>query len=171
MGCEAYNTLIMGDIIFFHQVLQQPDAVKHVKALIKELHENIENKRWNMIQCSSPQRHQCDTIIWAMQYKRNHTNNKVTNYKSSLNIHGGHRVMQWIISKPIHLSWHGLQYIYSSSPWFNFLVLHQVDFFQAYPQAPIEADIYIELPKGGSSRDHVLVLLSNLYGQKQAGCV
>eukprot|EP00804_Cyclotella_cryptica_P007131 CCRYP_020035-RA/>CCRYP_020035-RA protein AED:0.09 eAED:0.09 QI:0/-1/0/1/-1/0/1/0/79 len=36
--------------------------------------------------------------------------------------------------------------------------------------------MYMELPKGietrhGSSKDHVLMLLSNLYGQKQAGCV
>jgi hypothetical protein len=43
----------------------------------------------------------------------------------------------------------------------------------AYPQAPVELDIYMELPKGiktatGNSKDHVLKLLKNLYGQKQA---
>jgi hypothetical protein len=47
---------------------------------------------------------------------------------------------------------------------------------QAYPQAPIETDMFTELPQGietrhGSSKDHVLKLLSNLYGQKQAGRV
>eukprot|EP00804_Cyclotella_cryptica_P018847 CCRYP_018299-RD/>CCRYP_018299-RD protein AED:0.38 eAED:0.38 QI:0/-1/0/1/-1/1/1/0/160 len=36
--------------------------------------------------------------------------------------------------------------------------------------------MYMELPKGietchGSSKDHLLMLLSNLYGQKHAGCV
>ncbi|KAL7474345.1 hypothetical protein ACHAW6_000320, partial [Cyclotella cf. meneghiniana] len=36
--------------------------------------------------------------------------------------------------------------------------------------------MYMELPKGietchGSSKDHVLMLLSNLYGQDQAGCI
>jgi hypothetical protein len=54
--------------------------------------------------------------------------------------------------------------------------LHQVDFIMAYPQAPIEMDIYMELPQGiqtatGNSKDHVLQLLKNIYGQKQAGCV
>jgi hypothetical protein len=44
----------------------------------------------------------------------------------------------------------------------------------AYPQAPIEMDMYIEIPQGihlknGNSKDHVLKLLANLYGQKQAG--
>jgi hypothetical protein len=46
----------------------------------------------------------------------------------------------------------------------------------AYPQAPIEMDMYMELPTGihtkhGNSRDHVLKLLANIYGQKQASCV
>jgi len=54
--------------------------------------------------------------------------------------------------------------------------LCQVDFVMAYPQAPIETDIYMELPQGiqtatGNSKDHVLKLLKNIYGQKQAGRV
>ncbi len=54
--------------------------------------------------------------------------------------------------------------------------LRQVDFVMAYPQAPIEMDICMELPQGiqtahGNSKDHVLKLEKNIYGQKQAGCV
>jgi hypothetical protein len=54
--------------------------------------------------------------------------------------------------------------------------LCQVDFFMAYPQTPIEMDIYMELPQGiqtahGDSKDHVLKLEKNIYGQKQAGRV
>lgn len=46
----------------------------------------------------------------------------------------------------------------------------------AYPQAPIEQTIYMELPAGvevtkGSPKDYVLELKKNLYGQKQAGRV
>ncbi len=52
--------------------------------------------------------------------------------------------------------------------------LCQVDFVMAYPQAPIEMDMYMELPTGihtkhGNSKDHILKLLANIYGQKQAG--
>jgi hypothetical protein len=47
---------------------------------------------------------------------------------------------------------------------------------QAYPQAPIKTDMFMELPYGietkhGNAKDHVLQLVSNLYGQKQAGRV
>jgi hypothetical protein len=45
-----------------------------------------------------------------------------------------------------------------------------------YPQAPIEMEIYMELSQGiqtahGNSKDHVLKLEKNIYGQKQAGRV
>jgi hypothetical protein len=44
----------------------------------------------------------------------------------------------------------------------------------AYPQAPIEMEMYTELPTGihtkhGNSKDHILKLLANICGQKQAG--
>jgi hypothetical protein len=52
--------------------------------------------------------------------------------------------------------------------------LQQVDFVMAYLQAPIKMDIYMELPQGiqtkhGNSKEHVLKLEKNIYGQKQAG--
>ncbi len=55
-------------------------------------------------------------------------------------------------------------------------VLRQVDFVLVYTQAPIEVDMYTELPQGietnfGNNKMHVLQLISNLYGQKQAGRV
>jgi hypothetical protein len=45
-----------------------------------------------------------------------------------------------------------------------------------YPQAPIKMDIYMELPQGiqtaqGNSKDHMLKLEKNIYGQKQVGHV
>jgi hypothetical protein len=54
--------------------------------------------------------------------------------------------------------------------------LCQDGFVMAYPQAPIKMDIYMELPQGihtahGNSKDHVLKLEKNIYGQKQANHV
>jgi hypothetical protein len=56
------------------------------------------------------------------------------------------------------------------------LALCQVDFIVSYPQAPIKMDMYMQLPTGihtkhKNSKDHVLKLLANVYGQKQAGHV
>jgi hypothetical protein len=45
--------------------------------------------------------------------------------------------------------------------------LWQVDFVMVYPKAPVEMDIYMELPQGiktaiGNSKDHILKLLKNI---------
>jgi hypothetical protein len=52
----------------------------------------------------------------------------------------------------------------------------QIDFVLAFPQANVECELYMELPRGlifeGCHRDtHCLKLLKNLYGQKHAGHV
>jgi hypothetical protein len=53
----------------------------------------------------------------------------------------------------------------------------QIDFVLAFPQAPVERDLYMEIPKGirveGTEKgeEYVLQLVKNLYGQKQAGRV
>ncbi len=58
---------------------------------------------------------------------------------------------------------------------FNWAI-RQVEFVMAYSQALVETDIYMELSQGiqtetDNFKDHVLKLLKNLYGQKQAGRV
>jgi len=53
----------------------------------------------------------------------------------------------------------------------------QLDFILAYPQADAERDIYMRMPKGFKLKDgrdhhsHVLKLIKNIYGLKQAGRV
>ena len=52
----------------------------------------------------------------------------------------------------------------------------QIDYVQAFPQAPAEKDLYLKVPagfevEGGKKGDYVLKLHKNVYGQKQAGRV
>jgi len=113
---------------------------------------------------------------WPMS-KRNLTTNEITKYKARLNLHGGKQVF-------------GINYFETYSPVITWMAAHliiilgliqgwamrQVDFYMAYPQAPIEMDMYMELPQYihttlGDAHDYVLKLLRNIYGQKQAGRV
>jgi histone deacetylase 1/2 len=51
----------------------------------------------------------------------------------------------------------------------------QLDFVLAYPQAPVECDLFMEIPRGhklfNERKKHAIKLKRNLYGQKQAGRV
>ena len=92
----------------------------------------------------------------------------------------------WIVAKQSF----GINYFETYAPvvtWFSVQLLiiftilfkwaiKQVYFVMAYAQAPIETDIYMDLPHGieikyGHSKDYFLKLTKNIYGQKQAGRV
>ena len=52
----------------------------------------------------------------------------------------------------------------------------QLDYVLAYPQVPVERDLYIKIPAGfeienGKNLDYVLKIHRNIYEQKQAGRV
>jgi hypothetical protein len=167
---------MMGDIMYFHQAMQQPG--EFVKTLIKEINRHIEHKRWKLIKCSEVLE-DVDVIpsVWAMRRKRDLTTNEIIEYKSRLNLHGDKQVcgMNYFKTYALVVTWFAIRLIIIMAILFM-LSLRQIDFVQAYLQAPIETDMYMELPKGiethhDSSKDHVLMLLSTLYGQKQAGSV
>ena len=50
----------------------------------------------------------------------------------------------------------------------------QLDYMLAFPQAPVEKELYMKIPRGFevegvSNNDYILKLHRNVYGQKQAG--
>jgi hypothetical protein len=101
----------------------------------------------------------------------------VKKHKTLLNLHGGKQVygMNYFETYVPVVTWFAIRLIIIFGIIF-LLALRQVDFVMAYPQAPIEEDIYMEIPQGietakGKSKDMVLKLLKNIYGQKQAGRV
>ena len=93
---------MMGDIMYFHQAMQQDDASEFVKAVVKEVNGNIEHKRWQLVQERDSRRRR-----WSMRRKRNLTSNEVTKYKSRLNLHGGKQVFG------MNYNWLGLLF----GPW------------------------------------------------------
>ena len=174
----AFHAEMMGDIMYLHQALRQPDAAEFVKAVIKEVNGHVENHNWELVRRDQvPPNIEVVPSVWALRRKRNLVTNEITKYKARLNLHGGKQV-------------YGVNYYETYAPvvtWFAIRLLlvmalilklssKQIDFVMAYPQAPIEMDMYMELPAGietkhGNSKDYVLKLLRNLYGQKQAGRV
>jgi hypothetical protein len=114
-----------------------------------------------------------------MWRKRDLTTNKfkVIKHKARLNLYGGKQVygMNYFETYAPVVTWFAMRLMIVLGIIFCW-ALWQVDFVMAYPQAPVEMDIYMELPQGiktatGNSKDHALKLLKNIYGQKQAGRV
>jgi hypothetical protein len=174
----AFHAEMMGDIMYFHQAMRQPDAPEFVKAVIKEVEVHIKDKHWVLVKRDEvPPDIDVLLAIWAMRRKHNLMTNEIKGHKARLNIHDGKQVycVNYYETYAPVVTWFAIRFMITLAI-FLIWAMRQIDFMQAYAQAPIECDMYMELPPGietkhGNSKDYVLKLLANLYGQKQAGRV
>ena len=174
----AFHAEMMGDVMYLQQALRQPDASQFVDAVISEVNGHVTNKNWALMKRSEvPKDADVVPSVWSMRRKRDITTNEIKKYKARLNLHGGKQVygMNYYETYAPVVTWFAIRLLIVIGILFGW-ALRQVDFIMAYPQAPIECDMYMELPQGirtseGDSKDYVLKLLKNIYGQKQAGRV
>ncbi len=81
---------MMGDIMYLHQALRQPDDKEFVEAAIMEVNGHINNKHWKLIPCTEvPECTEVVPSVWAMQRKQDLMTGRVTKHKARLNFHGG----------------------------------------------------------------------------------
>lgn len=174
----VYKASTDPDIMYYHQAMQQPDREQWKKAVERELSDHEKGKHWVAVLISSlPKGTKVLPAVWAMRRKRRIATQEVYKWKARLNIDGGkqeHGIHYWETYAPV-VGWPIVRF---------FLVLsllkgwktRQIDFVLAYTQADVETDLYMKLPTaynkpGITPQTHVLKLLKNLYGQKQAGRV
>jgi hypothetical protein len=63
----AFLAEMMGDIMYLHQALRQPDAREFVEAVIKEVNGHINNDHWRLILCMEvPEGIEVIPTVWAM---------------------------------------------------------------------------------------------------------
>jgi hypothetical protein len=166
------------DMMYFHEAIRQPDREEFIKTLIKEVNAHIKRKHWILVRREDvPKGTKILDSVWSMKRKRDLVTREVYKHKARLNVHGGQQqfgVNYFETYSPV-VTWFSLRTLLTLSLLNNWYT-RQIDFILAYPQAPIEFEMYMELPKGvemknGNRKTHVLKLLKNLYGQKQAGRV
>jgi hypothetical protein len=166
------------DTMYYDQAMRAPAKHNFIEAIVKEVNDHITSMHWILISRSKvPKWVKVLDSVWSMKRKRDIKTRKVYTHKAILNIHGGQQELAvncFETFSPV-VNWFSVRLIFTLSllsDWNK----KQVDLVLAYPQAPIEFDMYMNLHKviqmaNGSRSTHVLKLLNNLYGQKQAGRV
>jgi hypothetical protein len=123
--------------------------------------------------------------VWAFKRKRL-PDWLIAKWKARLNVHGGrhqHGVHFWETYAPV-MNWSTVRQVLTLSL-LNGFKTRQVDFIQAFTQAPLDCLIYMKVPAGFSiidgnlqftgeanksiTHDYVLQLKKNIYGLKHAG--
>ncbi len=77
----AFLAEMMGDIMYLHQALRQPDSREFVEAVIKKLNGHINNDHWKLIpRTEVPEGMEVVPSVWVMQCKQDLTTGKVTKH-------------------------------------------------------------------------------------------
>jgi hypothetical protein len=167
------------DNLYMHEAMRQPDKKEFIKAMKKEVYSHEVNDHWERVKRTNiPKQHKVLPSVWAMKRKRRIATREVYKWKARLNIHGGKQekgINYWETYSPM-VTWNSIR---------TFLILailnnwhtRQIDFVLAYPQADVECDMYMEIPRGfdlptgENPKDYALKLKRNLYGARQASRV
>ena len=171
----AYSASSDPDTMYMDQAMKQPDRKQFIKAMVDEVTAHTNNGHWKLILKSEvPHGTKVLPSVWAMKRKRRIATREVYKWKARLNLHGGKQeygVNYWE-TYAATLAWPPIRFMLTLSiikSWHT----RQIDFTLAYPQADVECDLYMDLPKGFEvSRDndqYCLQIIKNIYGQKQAG--
>ena len=163
------------DTMYYHEAMKEPDAKKFKEAMIKKIETHEAKGHWKIMKVEDvPEDTKILDMVWAMKRKRRIATGEVYKYKARINIHGGQQekgINYWDTYAPV-VSWYSIRLLLTLCLVFNWHSA-QIDFVLAYPQADVECELYVKLPRGfhlpGKVRsEYCLKVLKNLYGSKQA---
>jgi len=166
------------DTMYHHQAMTQPDADKFVEAMIKEIKDQQSNDNFELVKKSSlPPSTRILPAVWQMRRKRDIRTGEVRKYKARLNLDGSRMIKgkDYDLTYAPVATWNAIRLLLTmvlAHKWHTI----QLDYVLAFPQAPIEKELFMKLPVGvefdGYNKDeYVLRCKRNIYGQKQAGRV
>ena len=174
----VYKAIADPDVMYLHQAMKEVDKEKFIEAMRKEVRDQAENGNFTVVRKETiPKGARVMKAVWQMRRKRDIRTRAIKKYKACLNIDGS-RMIKGIDYDETYApvaSWKTIRMILIMATMNNWHT-RQLDYVLAFPQAPAERDLYMEIPKGftideGRSDDYALQIHKNIYGQKQAGRV
>jgi Reverse transcriptase (RNA-dependent DNA polymerase) len=164
------------DTMYMHQAMREPDRDEFKKAMVKEVTDQMANGNFSIVERTEvPKGQMIMPTVWQMKRKRDIKTREIKKWKARLNIDGSKMVkgQHYDESYSPVVSWNSIRTMLILAAQFNWHTV-QLDYVLAFPQAPIEKTLYMEVPKGFEidgydRRVHVLKLHKNVYGSKNAG--
>jgi hypothetical protein len=164
------------DTLTFQEAMRAPDKAEFIKSMASEIQSQLKMDAYEVVPRSS--KPPGDTLlpaVWAMRRKRKVTTGEVYKHKARLNL-GGHRMTKGKDYDETYApvaAWPSIRLLLGMTLQNNWHT-RQVDYVLAYPQAPIDRDLYMEIPRGCelpgyNSKDYLLKIKRNVYGGKASG--
>ena len=174
---HAYAASADPDTLYHHEAMREPDAIEFKKAMVKEFQDQWDNGNFALKRRSEiPTDARVLPSVWAMKRKRKVLTGEVYKHKARLNLDGSKQMegIDYHHTYSPTASWPAVRLMLALTlvnQWFT----RQIDFVQAFPQAPMTKQQFMKLPKGiqiegvDDPNEWVLELKRNLYGGCDAG--
>ena len=80
----AFHAEMMGDTMYFHHALKQPDSSEFFKAVAKEINRHVDKDHWRLVRREDvPEDTDGVPSVWAIRRRKcNLTTNAITKYKA-----------------------------------------------------------------------------------------
>ena len=162
------------DSLTYGEMIRAPDKEFFETEMLNEYKTMLQNKVFELVERHSvPFGKRVVKAIWSFRRKRT-PSGSVYRRRARLCAHGGQQqegIDFFETFAPV-VSWNTVRLVFTLAM-LKGLVSRQIDYVQAFPQAPLEDEVYMELPKGCMSESEgagqfVLRLRKNLYGLRQA---
>jgi Reverse transcriptase (RNA-dependent DNA polymerase). len=137
------------DTMYHHQAMREPDKDEFKKAMQKEIDDQLENGNFEIIKREEvPEGATILPAVWQMKRKRDILSRQVKKWKARLNVDGLR------MKKGVHYdqtyapvaSWSSIRTLLALTAIHNWHTV-QLDYVLAFPQAPVEEEIYMEIPR------------------------
>jgi hypothetical protein len=174
-ACGATND---PDVLYYHEAMKADDRDQFLDSMVKEFKDQWDNGNFVPVRkstLSGEEKKKILPAVWAMRRKRKLLTGEIYKWKSRLNLDGSKQVEGrdfWQTYAPV-ATWGSIRLqltLALMQGWHT----KQIDFVQAYPQAPIEVVQYLKWPagievEGYDPSEWVLKVEKNVYGGKAAG--
>jgi hypothetical protein len=138
------------DTLHYKGGMEATDTDDFKKAMLQEVDTHTENDHWEVWKKADvPANQDILPAIWAFKRKRRIDTRTVYKHKSRLNIHGGkqkHGINYWETYSPV-VTWFSIRLCLILTLLLGWKT-RQIDFVLAFPQAEVECDLFMQLPRG-----------------------
>jgi hypothetical protein len=165
----AFKATTDPDTMYMHEAMREPDREEFRAAMVKEVTDQMENGNFTIVKRSSmPEGESIMPTVWQMKRKRDIKTRAVKKWKARLNLDGSKMVKgnDYVESYSPVASWNSIRTMLILAAQHSWHTI-QIDYVLAFPQAPIEKTLYMEVPKGFEiegcdRRQHCLKLHKNV---------
>lgn len=158
----------------YHHAMKMRDRREIIKTMEEEIRDNFKHNNFSVVHKSKvPQGTTVLPSVWQLRRKRQIKTDEIKRHKARINVDGSRMIHNVHYTKnyaPI-ASWATIRLILTIALMFKWPT-RQFDYKVAFPQAPIERELSMKIPKSyeiddGDTKDYVLKLNKSLYGQNK----